>query len=392
LVVVRIVSYSFPESVDKDFSSNILITQPITVEENQVVVRSVNYTVRSYNLPYPVQVGDIIKVSGSRYYKSVYAKEITYVGPSKLKALYIFKARFLQASNIMLVEPYSSLLNGMLLGADPVISPEFKDALIKVGVIHIIVVSGYNISILFAFASKLLGGSSIKVKTLVGSAAVIFYCVVVGLEPPVMRALIMGLLVGISRAFGHAKDMTYVLLLSACLVLLIDPSNINNVSFLLTFTASLGLILLAEPLTLSLEKYSRVNKTPYIIKESIITSFVAQIYVLPIVSYYFGRVSLIGFIVNPLVVWLVPFIMLVGFVFVCAYNLGLYALIKPFIFILSAFLMLFVDIVQIMSHIPYAQLELSFNVSMLITYYILLAAFTYLIIKQSNRLKVSYVT
>lgn len=382
----RLYFYNFPSAKQENFSTTLLITQPVFIEENQVVVKSSNYTVKTYEFDQNTGMGDLIKVNGTRYYKTIYPDTINYLGSSKLKPIFKIKGMFLSASNKMLVEPYSSLVNGMLFGTDPVILPRFKDQLINSGVIHIIVVSGFNISILFAFISKLLGKYNIKIKTLFASVLVIVYCLVVGLEPPVLRALVMGLMVGYARAFGYAKNVLYILLVTSFFMLIYNPTYIINVSFLLTVTASLGLIILSEPFFNICSTLKMFNKFPVLIKESITSSFVAQIYVLPLVAYFFGRVSLVGFIVNPLVIWVVPFVMLVSFVFICLYLLGLGQILAPFLFVLYTPLMFFVDVVTSMTYIPKSSVTISFNIYGLITYYAMLSIFSYIVISTSKKL------
>jgi len=382
----RLYFYNFPPPKQENFSTTLLITQPIFIEENQVIIKSSNYTVKTYEFDQDTGMGDLITVSGTRYYKTIYPDTIEYLGPSKLKPIFKIKSMFLSACNKMLVEPYSSLVNGMLFGTDPIISPRFKDQLINTGVIHIIVVSGFNISILFAFVSKLLGKYNIKIKTLVASVLVIIYCLVVGLEPPVLRALVMGLMVGYARAFGYAKNVLYILLVTSLFMLIYNPVYIINVSFLLTVTASLGLIILSESFSNLCNTLKIFNKFPALIKESITSSFVAQIYVLPLLAYFFGRISLVGFIVNPVVIWVVPFVMLISFVFICLYLLGIGQILSPFLFVLYTPLMFFVDVVTSMTYIPTSSISISINTYGLIIYYVLIAVFSYTVIKVDRKL------
>lgn len=384
--LVRLFLYNFPPAKQENFSKTILITQPIFIEENQVIIKSSNFTVKTYDFNADFGMGDLVTVNGTRYYKTIYPDTLEYAGASSLKPIFKIKSMFLTASNQMLVEPYASLVNGMLFGTDPVILPTFKEQLINAGVIHIIVVSGFNISILFTFVGKLLGKYSIKVKTAIASILVVTYCLVVGLEPPVLRALVMGLMVGYARAFGYARDVLYILLVTILLMLIYNPEYATNVSFLLTVTASLGLIILAEPISYICNTNRVFKGFPVMVKESITSSFVAQIYVLPLVAYFFGRISLVGFIVNPVVVWVVPFVMLISFVFICLYLVGLGPFIQPFLFILYTPLMFFVDVVISMTKLPFSNVELTTNKYIMITSYILVAVFSYLVIKTHKSL------
>lgn len=388
--LIRLFFYNFPPAKQENFTKNILITQPIFVEENQVIIKSSNFTVKTYEFDSDFGMGDLIKITGTRYYKTIYPDTIEYVGSSTLKPIFKIKFAFLSASNQMLVEPYASLVNGILFGTDPVILPLFKEQLINAGVIHIIVVSGFNISILFAFVSKLLGKYSIKLKTAVASILVVTYCLVVGLEPPVLRALVMGLMVGYARAFGYARDVLHILLITTLLMLIYNPEYSTNVSFLLTVTASLGLIILAEPFAYICNTFKVFKGLPMIIKESVSSSFVAQIYVLPLVAYFFGRVSLVGFIVNPIVVWVVPFVMLISFVFICLFLLGLGAFLQPFIFILYTPLMFFVDVVVNMTKIPFSNVEITVSIPQMIIAYVFLIVFSYIIISRYKNLIKKY--
>ena len=385
LIVVslfRLFYFALPNAKEKNFVVHVTISNPIYIEESQKIIKTSEYKILTYDLPYKrssndriLELGDIVKVTGTRYHNLIYADKIEFIKESKIKFLLKIKGLFIKASNTMLSEPLASLLNGILIGVEPVISMEYKEVLIKVGVIHIIVVSGYNISVLFSIATKALNAFSIKFRIFLGIFLAIIYCFIVGFEPPVIRALVMGTIAGSGVAFGKVRSTLYIFLISALAMIIYNPHFFYSLSFQLTIMATLGIILLSGVMRVTFDRFRVVSFIPKLLKEDFYASFSAQLFVLPIISFYFGRVSLLGFVVNPLILWIIPIIMVIGFIYGLFFVLGFWFLLKYFTFLLEAPLMFFNDFVSLVAKIPTGVVDISIDFYILVLYYSLIFIF-----------------
>jgi competence protein ComEC len=178
---------------------------------------------------------------------------------------------------------------------------DFKENLVKVGLIHIVVVSGFNISLvgLLILNTFKRFGQIAYVFSLMG---IIMYSVFVGLEPPVLRALIMGSIVILARVKGEESNQIYLLLITALIMVFFNPLILKSLSFQLSFMATLG-ILTFTPIFDSI--------FPKILSD-LSASLSAQLMVLPILAYNFGQISIISPVANLLTLWAVPVITVVS--------------------------------------------------------------------------------
>jgi competence protein ComEC len=256
--------------------------------------------------------------------------------------------------------PHSELLLGMLIGLDRLVKvPSFSQSLRDTSTIHVVVVSGFNIALVFGLVTKILG-SEYKFKNLIIAQIVtVFYALLSGFEPPVVRALVMGSIVAWGKYYGRLIDGFRVLLFAGSLMIVIEPAYLPSVSFQLSFMASLGLILFSGIL--------KSLKAPEDFKSTVS----AQLLVWPLISVYFGRVSLIGFVVNPLILWTVPVCTILGGVFLISGFISPAAA-KFVSIIVYPFLDIFFKVVMSFGRIPYTNLDLKISPPVLAVYYLLI--------------------
>ena len=103
-----------------------------------------------------------------------------------------------------LPSPHSELVLGMTIGLDDLSkSPRFKDALKRTGTIHVVVVSGFNMSLVAGYALKIFG-SPYKVRNLMLTLmSTFFYAAFTGFEPPVLRAWVMSSFMLVGKFSGR---------------------------------------------------------------------------------------------------------------------------------------------------------------------------------------------
>lgn len=264
---------------------------------------------------------------------------------------------FVSVINRLLPEPQASLLGGMLFGIHSQMPKDFYQALVKTGTLHIIALSGMNISILIAIFSKIffsLGRRTGSLLTVLGIIGFVFF---VGPSPSVVRAAIMGSLTMISIYSGRQRAALLSLFLAAMIMLIFNLRLIFDIGFQLSFLATLGIILLAANRSQELIKEkSFLKKAKWGIGENFKTTLAAQIFTLPVIFYNFHRVSLISPLVNVLVGWVISPITGGGMI-----TAVLGYLFLPLGQVLAWFLWVpltyFIEVVKFFSQFPGASLE-----------------------------------
>jgi competence protein ComEC len=241
-------------------------------------------------------------------------------GNPVLAGIYAFKERALADLYEIFPDPEASLMAGILLGVDNGIPADLQQAFKNTGTAHIIAISGFNIAIIagifIVLFSQLLGRRWGAVAAVSG---IILYTVLVGASPSVVRAAIMGSLSIFALQIGRRQAALNTLGFVAALMALWNPLLLWDIGFQLSFAATLGLILFAEPLeNLAVRLTSRwltaekAKKVVAPIAEFFLLTLAAQVTTLPIMAYHFGQVSLIALVANPFVLPVQPGLMVTG--------------------------------------------------------------------------------
>ena len=148
--------------------------------------------------------------------------------------------------NQILPQPEAALLNGILLGLDNDMPDALTTAYQATGTAHIIAISGFNIAIIAGLFSIFFGKLAPRGwAALLTILAVVFYTLLVGAGPSVVRAAIMGSLSLLGQVIGRRQTGLNTLAFVAALMAMFTPTVLWDVSFLLTFGATLGLVLFA---------------------------------------------------------------------------------------------------------------------------------------------------
>jgi competence protein ComEC len=233
------------------------------------------------------------------------------LGNPFIAKLLIFKSAFMYQLEKAITEPAVGLGEGLLLGVKQALGEELEDAFRETGIIHIVVLSGYNVMLVVAFVMYVLGYFlSVRLRVIAGIIAIISFALLVGLSATVVRASIMASILLIAQATGRLYLVLRVLLFAGFVMLLFNPLLlIYDVGFQLSFLATLGLILLAP----ILEQY--FSKVPSFagMRLFLTATIATQIAVLPLLLYQIGQLSAVAIVVNLLVLPMVPVAMLLTF-------------------------------------------------------------------------------
>ncbi len=250
--------------------------------------------------------GEAAMGKGGWYLKNAKVGEVLEV-PKVSKALPRLRQRILELYGKFLPEPHSALLSGIVLGTKSSLAPTFFEGLRTTGTLHVVVASGMNISL---FAGSILNGLAIFVSRrraiIPALLGVLTYVVLVGFEPPIVRAAVMGAISFAAQAYGREFDAWRALFISAALLLLLNPLWLFDVGFQLSFAATAGM------LAFGVRIHRLLSHVAGFMREGLSTTLAAQIPVTPILFVAFGQVSLVSPLVNALILWTVPFIMAGG--------------------------------------------------------------------------------
>lgn len=205
----------------------------------------------------------------------------------------------------LLPSPQAELLSGILLGQNKNLPGKIKLALRDTSTLHIVVASGQNLSMVAGFFLSLAGIIKKKNAIILSIIVSLFYALLTGFQLPILRAAIMFGLASVAQFFGRQKDGIWILIVTAGLMLWVNPRWIVDLSFQLSFMATIGVIVVAPVLL----KYS--HSVP-IVSQDLAVSLGAQIMVVPIIAQNFHQFSVVGILTNLFVLWTVSFIMILG--------------------------------------------------------------------------------
>lgn len=197
----------------------------------------------------------------------------------------------------------ADLLYGIVFGESKKTS--YQKKYVTTGVLHVVAASGMNVSMLTAFfMSTLIIFFKRQHALVICSLFILFYAVLASFQPSIVRASIMAMFAIGAGILGRQNTSLIALLFTAFVMIFWDPVVLTSVSFILSFAATLGIILL-EPLF----KKGIFKKDIF---EDFRTSISAQLATTPILLFFFGIFSPISLIVNFLVLWTIPPLMVLG--------------------------------------------------------------------------------
>lgn len=213
----------------------------------------------------------------------------------------------IHAQNIK--SPMLEILGGIIFGDDAV-NPdeETKAAFINSGIFHILAASGMNVTLIFGiwffFAIRLK--FNYKFSIITGILLVLFYTLMTGFGPPIIRAALMLTLILIGKLIERNTSTMSLLFAVGFLMLLYNPLMLFDVGFQLSFIVTFSLILTA-PLVVFKFKYKWINN----FLGACFIPLIAQIYAAPLQLFYFNTFTLYSVFAN---IAIVPFLSIVSFI------------------------------------------------------------------------------
>jgi len=322
-----------------------------------------------------VHRGDIVQATGKLWptlggdQASMSFAELQ-VRPKPPDTLEQLRRRFDAGLQSALPEPLASFGLGLLIGQRNTLPANVSQALLMVGLTHIIAVSGYNLTIILRAARKMLGERSKFQTTACSIALMAVFLGIAGASPSIVRAAWVSGLGLATWHYGRTIKPLPLLLLTASVSVLANPLYLQgNVRWYLSFLAFFGVMIIAPLLT----RRFFGAKEPKLFTAIIIESLCAEAMTVPYVLHVFGQLSLVALPANLLVVALVP----LGMIATLAAGVA-GALAASFVgwFAWPARLLLtyMIDVATLLSHIPHVFVQnRSFSGTAMLGAYVIVA-------------------
>lgn len=288
---------------------------------------------------------------------------------------------FARAVRVAIAEPQASLGVGFLTGQRSTLPADLDEQLKIVGLTHVVVASGYNLTILVRFARRAFAKISKYLATFAAGSMITGFVLVTGWSPSMSRA---GLVAGLSLLawyYGRVIHPVVLLSIAAGATALINPLFVwGDIGWYLSFAAFAGVIMLAP---LVHDFFWGAEQKPGVFRQIFIDTSCAQIATMPIMAFAFGSYSIYALPANLLVLALVPLAMLLTF------FAGIAGLVAPAIASIVGWPAQM--LLQYMTHVvgwiaarPGAEGTVTLSVSMMIVLYVLLLLVGYVLARRTN--------
>lgn len=240
--------------------------------------------------------------------------------PGLIRSLDELRGTILARLHAVLPSAEASLIAGVLLGIEDTMPKDLQEDFRATGTAHILVVSGFNVTIVAAASLAVFRAAFGARPALIGAAiAVLGYTLLAGADPPVVRAALMAGIVLAAARLGRQPHALSALAAAAILMTAATPAVVRDLGFQLSFLATLGLVVAGRPLTVRLREWSEhsvsneaLRPVVFVIAETVLITLVAQIATLPISLYAFGRVPVLALPANALILPIQPPLMAAG--------------------------------------------------------------------------------
>lgn len=271
----------------------------------------------SLRQPAEIKRGDLVSVKGrlkdgfGPSVASMYAAEVERIErPNPGDVARRVRDRFAEGVRTVIPEPQASLGVGFLTGQRSALPTDLNEQLRATGLTHIVVASGYNLTVLVLFARQAFANVSKYLATLVASILISGFMLVTGYSSSMARAGLVAALGLAAWYYGRSIKPLILLPFAAAITVLVRPAFLwGDIGWYLSFAAFAGVLIVA-PL---IRRYVWKEREPGLLLLLLTDTLSAQITTLPIILYIFGTYATYALLANILVLPFVPLAMLLTF-------------------------------------------------------------------------------
>lgn len=352
------------------------------------------FVVRDYTKHKKIKVGSEIKLTGKfkdlnkmsyesfdygRYLRSmgykglIYLKDYSIVG-NNLMYEYIYKVKSYISNTIRyLYKTNSDFINSMMLGQKDDLSQNEKLMFTRTGTSHIIAISGLHTGILSGLIIFMMGKINKIYKLIVLSTMMFIYSAMVGNSPSIIRAIMFMISLYLSFFLDRKMDKISTLSFIGILFVINNPYIIYNISFQLSFLATLSIIYF----------YGYINNKLNIKIISLTLS--ANILTIPIIYYNFEGIPLVSILGNIIIVPFVGIIIYLAILSLILFNINIY--ISSIVVYINRFILETIYVLlEKISNLDFAYIAIEEpKLYYVIIYYIIV--FLYMIYKEAKTIK-----
>lgn len=327
---LKVTSHEIP-GVPKYFTTNLYSPIPLEVDFYDKITVTVDFFAIESSPGFDT----------ANYYKQnekyifAYSKDppITIDSPNKKPIAYYFKQLNLTLCNItdqFMSGQSAAIVKAMVLGNDTDLSKITDHNLANAGVIHVTAISGLHVmiaSVFFMMLCRLLRLSP-RLSGLLSIVVIWGFVALTDFHYSTVRAGIMVTLPAIGAIVGRPADSVNSLFFAALIIVFQNPFAVTDTGFLMTFLATLGIILLQSKLQHTLITGLLVqNKMLKQLLKMLALTFSANLFILPVMVLVFKGVSIIAPVANMIATPITPLILLFSFIMLV---LGFFPQLSPF--------------------------------------------------------------
>lgn len=350
--------------------------------------------INDYKREYELKIGQIVKVEGKlkdldnlnlddfnygRYIKSCGYKGIInsnyfkVIGENKFYTYIGNLKMYMRDTFRYLYKDTSSFINSCLLGIRDDLTDEENEMFSRTGTSHVISISGLHTGIICVLIAYIIRGINKIYKLFILIIIMTLYSIMVGFAPSIVRAVFFVIIMYLAIFLFRKRDGITTLSLIASVLIINNPYIIYNVSFQLSFLATLSILYFNKMIKRKL-KFDIISMT-----------IAANILTMPIVYYIFGGIALLSILGNIVIIPFIGVIMNLSIFSILSFQINL-NITKVIVYVNKTLINMVYYILDKLSKIEigYIQVE-NPNIIYVIIYYVLI--FSYMIYKEIKTMK-----
>jgi len=241
----------------------------------------------------------------------------------------------------------SGILRGLLLADRGLIDYEIKSEFVNAGVIHVLAVSGLHVGYIVLIFAALFNRFNIRLKLILTMIGLLFFLIITGSPPSVFRATVMAGVLLVGKLSGRDYNSINAISLAALIILLINPEELFNPGFQLSFSAVLSIIILYPYLSRLINRWKIKTNIFRWLLLFFAVSLSAQIGTLPFTLVYFNKLSVVALLANLIVIPMIGIIVAMAFLvlFISVISFGFAAIMAQTTELFTYTLYLFVHMI-----------------------------------------------